>query len=173
MMSGNREHRYSITVGWTGNLGSGTSGYRAYSRNHEIRTGGKAFIPGSSDPAFQGDASRWNPEELLVASLSTCHQLWYLHLAAEEGITVTAYADQAEGLMEERPDGSGRFAQVTLRPSVTVTAGTDMERANALHHVAHEKCFIANSVNFPVSCEPKIIVAEQVAGGGISMRRAP
>ena len=170
-MSSKREHRYSITVVWTGNLGNGTSSYRAYSRNHDIRAAGKPSIPGSSDPAFRGDASRWNPAELLVASLSACHKLWYLHLAADDGITVTAYIDLAEGVEEERPDGSGRFTHVTLRPSVTVTAGTDVARADALHHVAHEKCFIANSVNFPVSCEPKIIVAEQVADGETSIRR--
>jgi organic hydroperoxide reductase OsmC/OhrA len=159
-MSSAREHRYRISVSWSGNLGTGTSAYRAYSRDHEIGAEGKPIIPGSSDPAFRGDASRWNPEELLVASLSACHKLWYLHLAAEEGIIVTAYIDRAEGVMEERPDGSGRFARVVLRPAVTVTAGSDPERAKALHHAAHEKCFIANSVSFPVACEPEIVVAD-------------
>jgi organic hydroperoxide reductase OsmC/OhrA len=157
-----REHRYAITVTWTGNLGTGTSGYRAYSRDHAITAESKSPIGGSSDPKFHGDRARWNPEELLVASLSTCHQLWYLHLAAEAGIVVTAYADQAEGVMEEQPDGAGRFTRVVLRPAVTVRAGTDTarakERAMALHHTAHEKCFVANSVNFPVLCEPTIVV---------------
>jgi organic hydroperoxide reductase OsmC/OhrA len=97
---------------------------------------------------------------LLVASLSTCHKLWYLHLAAERGIVVTAYTDQAEGVMEEQPDGSGRFTRVVLRPTITVSSGSDTERANALHHLAHAKCFIANSVNFPVSCEPTLVVAD-------------
>jgi organic hydroperoxide reductase OsmC/OhrA len=159
MTSGTREHRYSITVDWSGNLGSGTSGYNDYSRDHDIAATGKPHIRGSSDPAFRGDPARWNPEELLVASLSTCHKLWYLHLAAEHGIIVTAYTDQAEGVMEEQPDGSGRFTRVVLRPTVTLMPGADRERANALHHVAHEKCFVANSVNFPVACEPKIIVS--------------
>jgi organic hydroperoxide reductase OsmC/OhrA len=159
-MSGTREHRYSITVTWSGNRGSGTSGYRAYSRDHEIGAKGKPSIQGSSDAVFRGDASRWNPEELLVASLSTCHELWYLHLAAEQGIIVIAYADQAEGLMEEQPDGSGRFTRVVLRPTVTVSSGSDPERANAIHHLAHQKCFIANSVNFPVACEPTLVVAD-------------
>lgn len=170
MMTASREHRYAVRVIWTGNLGNGTANYRAYSRNHEIAAGSKMSIPGSSDPAFLGDALRWNPEELLVASLSTCHKLWYLHLAAEAGIIVTAYSDEAEGVMEERPNESGRFTHATLRPSVTVTAGTDTEQAYALHHVAHEKCFIANSVNFPVACEPKIIVAEKVANIETSTR---
>jgi len=161
-MADTREHRYSITVEWTGNLGSGTSGYRAYSRDHDIKATGKASIAGSSDPAFHGDAARWNPEELLVVSLAACHKLWYLHLAAEAGVVVTAYADQAEGIMQEQPDGSGRFVRVVLHPTVTITASSNKERAYALHHVAHEKCFIANSVNFPVTCEPKIVVGGDV-----------
>ena len=153
-----REHRYSITVEWTGNLGSGTAGYSAYSRDHEIKATGKALIDGSSDPAFRGDAARWNPEELLMASLSACHKLWYLHLAAETGVTVTAYTDHAEGVMQEQPDGSGRFIRVVLNPTVTISHSSDNERAKALHRVAHEKCFIANSVNFPVTCDPKVVV---------------
>jgi organic hydroperoxide reductase OsmC/OhrA len=153
-----REHRYAVSISWTGNLGSGTSGYRDYSRDYEIGAEGKPGILGSSDPAFRGDRSRWNPEELLLASLSACHKLWYLHLAAEAGVVVTAYVDHAEGVMETLPDGSGRFKNVVLHPSVTVTAGSDVERARALHGPAHEKCFIANSVNFRVECEPDIVV---------------
>jgi organic hydroperoxide reductase OsmC/OhrA len=159
-VSDTREHRYSVTVRWTGNLGSGTSDYGAYSRHHEIGAEGKQNIQGSSDPAFRGDRSRWNPEEFLVASLSTCHMLWYLHLAADKGIVVTAYTDQPEGTMEERSDGSGRLTRVVLRPTVTMIGTGDTHRADALHYVAHEKCFIANSVNFPVTCEPKIVIAE-------------
>jgi organic hydroperoxide reductase OsmC/OhrA len=159
-VSDTREHRYSVTVRWTGNLGSGTSGYGAYSRDHAIGAEGKQNIQGSADPAFRGDRARWNPEELLVASLSTCHMLWYLHLAADSGIVVTAYTDQPEGTMEERSDGSGRLTRVVLRPTVTMIGTGDADRANALHRAAHEKCFIANSVNFPVTCEPKIVIAE-------------
>ena len=154
-----RRHRYQLEVNWTGNLGPGTAGYKLYSREHRIFAAGKPAIPGSSDPAFRGDASRWNPEELLVASLSTCHQLWYLHLASDAGVVVTAYVDRPEGVMEETPDGSGRFVSVLLRPEVTVAAGTDLARAAALHETAHHMCFIANSVNFPVGCEPKTTVA--------------
>ena len=159
-MAGSREHHYSVTVEWTGNLGSGTSAYRAYSRNHEIAAKHKPAIPGSSDPAFLGDRTRWNPEDLLLAAVATCHQLWYLHVAADAGIVVTAYRDRAEGFMEERPDGSGRFTRVVLHPVVTVAPGADVARAKALHHDAHEKCFVANSVNFPVDCEPDIVVAK-------------
>jgi organic hydroperoxide reductase OsmC/OhrA len=155
-----KTHRYIVTVAWTGNTGSGTSGYRNYERRHEISAGpGKPAILGSSDPAFRGDAARWNPEELLVASLSACHQLWYLHLCAEAGITVTAYLDQAEGTMEETADGSGRFVRVLLRPRVSLAAGSDVARARALHAAAHAKCFIANSVNFPVEHEAEVNVA--------------
>lgn len=155
-VTGTKLHRYAITVTWTGNRGSGTSSYTGYLRDHDIEAAGKPAILGSSDPAFRGDPVRWNPEELLVAALSACHKLWYLHLAASEGIVVNAYADQAEGVMEEQPDGSGRFTRVVLRPTVTLSTGADLARAKALHVFAHEKCFIANSVNFPVLCEPTI-----------------
>ncbi|HEV2545806.1 MAG TPA: OsmC family protein [Stellaceae bacterium] len=151
-------HTYRITVRWTGDLGAGTSSYRAYSRAHAIEAPGKSAIAGSSDPAFRGDAAAWNPEELLVASLSTCHQLWYLHLAAVNGIVVKSYVDAAEGTMSEEADGGGRFTRVVLRPSVTIAAGGNLEKARALHREAHEKCFVANSVNFPVECVPEIVV---------------
>lgn len=153
-----RQHRYAVTVDWTGNRGSGTSDYRAYDRAHEIRAEGKPPVPGSSDPAFRGDPARWNPEDLLVGSLSSCHMLWYLHLCAAAGIVVTGYVDRAEGVMEEGGDGGGRFVQVTLMPTVTVRRGADLETARTLHHEAHAKCFIANSVNFPVGCQPEIRV---------------
>lgn len=155
-----KTHRYAVAVDWTGNTGTGTSGYRDYERCHEISAGSrKPAIPGSSDPAFRGDPARWNPEELLVASLSACHKLWYLHLCAEAGIVVLAYTDHAEGEMEESDDGSGRFTRVVLRPRVSVAAGSDAVQARELHHTAHARCFIANSVNFPVACEPEIMAA--------------
>lgn len=152
------EHRYGVTVTWTGNRGSGTSSYRAYGRDHEITAGTKPPIPGSSDANFRGDASRWNPEDLLVSSLSTCHMLWYLHLAAEAGVVVVGYEDRAEGTMVEHPVTGGHFTGVTLHPRVTIAAG-DPAVAAHLHHDAHAKCFVANSVNFPVACIPDIIVA--------------
>jgi len=141
-----KTHRYAVTVKWTGNTGSGTSGYRRYGRQHEIFTETqKPPIQGSSDPAFHGDPTRWNPEELLVAALSACHKLWYLHLCTDAGIVVVAYIDRAEGVMEETADGSGCFKQVMLRPKVTVASGSDVARARELHDAAHAKCFIANS----------------------------
>lgn len=153
------DHTYSVTVTWTGNTGPGTTGYRSYDRAHAIGAGGKPDIPGSADPAFRGDRGRWNPEEQLVGSLSACHMLWYLHLCSEAGIAVQAYQDVAEGVMQQRPDGSGQFVEVVLQPEITVPPGTDLERARALHGAANTMCFIANSVNFPIRHEPVFLVA--------------
>jgi organic hydroperoxide reductase OsmC/OhrA len=159
-MHDDKQHRYSVHVTWTGNLGQGTSSYRAYSRNHEIAAAGKPVLPGSSDPTFRGDPDRYNPEEFLVSSLSTCHMLWYLHLCAEAKIVVVEYVDEASGVMTERSDGGGRFTEVTLKPHVVIASGGDLARAEALHERAHHLCFIANSVNFPVRCESRIRIAE-------------
>jgi organic hydroperoxide reductase OsmC/OhrA len=156
MGSGQKVHSYQAKIEWTGNTGQGTSDYRAYQRTHEIAAEGKPVIPGSSDPAFRGDKARYNPEELLVASLSACHMLWYLHLCADKQIIVTSYTDCAEGKMIETEEGGGRFTEVTLKPEVTVKAGADLDLAKALHQQAHHLCFIANSVNFPVRCESTI-----------------
>ena len=151
-----REHSYSVNVRWSGNTGAGTSGFRNYKRDHEISASGKLPIHASSDPAFRGDPARYNPEELLVASLSACHMLWYLHLCADAGIVVTEYHDDATGAMAETDDGGGHFTQVILRPVVKVGGQVDPELARRLHERAHHLCFIANSVNFPVLCEPSL-----------------
>ena len=145
-----KAHHYDITLKWTGNLGTGTSAYRAYSRNHTISATNKPTISGSSDPAFRGDRDKYNPEELLVASLSSCHMLWYLHLCAEAGVVVVNYTDRATGVMEENTHGGGRFVEVTLKPVVVVTEASMVTKANELHQAASKLCFIANSVNFPV-----------------------
>ena len=154
------EHRYEVAVTWTGNQGTGTSAYRAYSRSYDIGSpvDGKPLIPGTSEPAYRGDAARWNPEELLVAALSGCHELWYLHLCAVNGVVVTAYEDRAEGWMPVDAKGKGGFRRVLLRPRVTITAGSNPDRARALHADAHEMCNVANSVNFAVEHEPEIVV---------------
>lgn len=157
-MSG-RDHHYRVRTVWTGNRGSGTSGYRAYDRGHVVNIDGKPDLLGSSDANFLGDGARHNPEDLLVASLSTCHMLWYLHMAADARLIVTAYEDEAEGHMQLRAGGGGAFVRVTLRPRVTISGGFDAALAKGLHHEAHEKCFIANSVNFPVEIEPEILRA--------------
>lgn len=148
-----KHHHYRTSLAWTASAGATTS-YAAYSRDHAVRIAGKPDLPMSSDPAFRGNAARHNPEELLVASLSSCHMLWYLHLCATAGIVVTDYADEAEGTMVEDANG-GRFERVVLRPRVTISAG-DAAKAAALHHEAHRLCYVANSVNFPVDCEPSI-----------------
>jgi organic hydroperoxide reductase OsmC/OhrA len=151
-----REHRYEVRLVWTGNTGRGTADYRAYTRDHELSAGEAPPIEGSSDPSFRGDKARWNPEQLLVASLSACHKLWYLHLCADAGIVVTAYRDRATGTMLEDEDGAGQFVEVTLRPEVELDAGADHELAQRLHDEAARKCFIARSVNFPVRHESVI-----------------
>lgn len=153
-------HQYKTYLNWTGNLGKGTKNYRVYSRDHEISTeGGLLPIPGSSDPAFRGDPERYNPEELLLASLSACHMLWYLHLCAVNKVVVTAYSDQATAEMEENEDGSGQFSRATLFPEVTVETVEMQEKALQLHHEAAKLCFIARSVNFSVSHEPVVSIA--------------
>jgi organic hydroperoxide reductase OsmC/OhrA len=149
-----RTHSYEVSVTWTGNRGTGTSGYRAYDRDHEVTAAGPPPIAASSDPAFRGDRGRWNPELELTAALAQCHMLWYLHLAASAGVVVTAYADDAHGTMAETEDGGGHFTEVVLRPRVTVASADMIEVAVSLHREAHAKCFIANSVNFPVRHEP-------------------
>lgn len=154
-----QDHAYSVTVRWQGNTGTGTSAYRAYERSHTVQADGKPAVPCSSDPAFRGDRTRYNPEELLVASLSSCHMLWYLHLASVEGIVVQAYEDIAEGLMTEQPGGGGAFTEVVLAPEITLAPGADVAKARALHADAHAKCFIANSVNFPIRHEPVFTVS--------------
>jgi organic hydroperoxide reductase OsmC/OhrA len=153
-----REHRYEVSVVWQGNSGSGTSAYNAYSRNHEFSAAGKPAIGGSSDPAFRGDRTRYNPEELLVAALSACHMLSYLHLCAVNGVIVTAYEDAASGLMKETAEGGGAFTEAVLRPVVTIQAGSPEETALRLHEEAGRLCFIASSVRFPVRHEAKIVV---------------
>lgn len=152
-----REHRYKVTIVWTGNEGEGTATYRGYSRAHQILAEGKPTIEGSSDPSFRGDATRWNPEDLLVASLSACHKLWYLGLCSQMGVNVLSYEDEAEGVMVEVAGGAGQFEKVTLRPHIVVAAGADVQKAHDLHKKAHEMCFIARSVNFPVEHEAEII----------------
>jgi organic hydroperoxide reductase OsmC/OhrA len=148
------QHQYALTLQWTGNKGKGTSNYRAYDRSHTISVSNKAEILGSSDPAFRGDETKHNPEELLVASLSACHMLWYLHLCAEAGVIVVDYTDQATGTMIETAAGGGHFTEVTLRPTVTITDQAMVSKANELHQKANERCYIANSCNFPVYHQP-------------------
>ncbi len=148
------QHHYNVTIQWTGNKGTGTDNYKNYERSHQIIIENKPDISGSSDPAFRGDKTKHNPEELLVATLSSCHMLWYLHLCAEAGIIVLDYNDNATGIMVETSNGGGKFSEVTLNPVVTVSDNSMVDKANKLHKKANELCFIANSVNFPVIHNP-------------------
>ena len=145
----NTQHHYNARITWMGNLGNGTSGYKEYARSHSISAENKPTIYASADPSFMGDANKYNPEELFLASLSSCHMLWYLHLCSDNGIIVTGYKDNATGTMEENIIG-GKFIEVALHPQVTVADGTMMDKAIELHQLANRKCFIANSCNFPV-----------------------
>jgi organic hydroperoxide reductase OsmC/OhrA len=151
-------HHYSLTTVWTGNTGKGTSGYRDYERSYDVRIPEKPVLAGSSDPKFRGDPTRYNPEDLLVASLSACHMLWYLHLCSDQKIICTHYSDAAEGEMEITTNGVGRFTKVVLRPDIVITSEAGLKAAHELHERAHALCFIANSVNFPVEVSPTIRV---------------
>ena len=153
-------HTYTTDVIWTGNSGSGTRNYHSYSRSHQIKTKGKPVILGISDPSFIGDASKYNPEEFFLASLSSCHMLWYLHLCSENDIVVTSYRDEPIGRMCEKKSGSGHFEAVVLKLQVAITEPLKKSLAIKLHHEAGSKCFIANSCNFPVNHEPAIFISE-------------
>jgi organic hydroperoxide reductase OsmC/OhrA len=149
-----KQHHYNTIIKWTGNQGKGTSNYRNYERSHQIIIENKPVILGSSDPAFRGDETKHNPEDLLVSSLASCHMLWYLHLCSESGVIVTDYIDHAKGIMVETSNGGAQFTEVTLNPMVTVAELNMINLANELHKKANELCFIANSVNFPVKHKP-------------------
>ena len=145
-----KQHRYPVSVEWTGNKGPGTITAKDYERSHTITISGKPTIQASSDTPFRGDASKHNPEDFLVSALSACHMLWYLHLCADAGVIVTSYKDSAEGIMVEKDNGGGNFQEVLLKPLIGL-ASLDMQfKAETLHEAANKKCFIANSCNFPV-----------------------
>jgi len=148
-----RQHDYTARVEWTGNRGDGTRSYRGYDRTWDIATPGKPVIHCSNDPLLGGDHNLPNPEDLLLASLSACHMLWYLHLASVAGIVVLSYQDNPIGVGETNPDGAGRFLGATLKPHIVIEAGADLAEAEAIHHRVHQYCFIARSVNFPVRYE--------------------
>ena len=153
-----RDHHYQLDLVWTGNTGEGTSGYRTYRRDHEIRAE-PGVLPGTADPFFRGVADRWNPEQLFLASLAQCHLLTYLWLCVGAKVVVTDYRDSPTGVMQEEADGSGRFTAVTLRPQVTISADSDPAVALALHDKVPDYCFIARSVSIPVHHEPTVVVA--------------
>jgi len=154
-----KNHKYKIKVEWTGNEGNGTLNYKSYNRNHKISSEGKYDeINGSSDPSFLGDKSKYNPEDLFISSVSACHMLWYLHLCSVNKIVVTEYIDNASGIMKETENGSGKFTEVTLNPTVKITNVELIEKANELHFEANKMCFIANSCNFEIKHKTKTIL---------------
>ncbi len=151
-----KQHAYPARVVWTGNRGAGTQRYQGYDRTWDLAIEGKATVSCSNDPVLGGDPAKHNPEDMLIAAVAACHMLWYLHLASSAGISVLAYEDTAVGEGVMHADASGNFTAATLHPRVTVAAGADLERARALHDDVHRYCFIARSVNFPITIEPEI-----------------
>jgi len=156
----NSQHTYQLTLIWTGNKGTGTDSYRSYERSHVISIENKPDLFLSADPAYRGDSTLYNPEELLLASLSGCHMLWFLHLCSDNGIVVTNYLDHPIGHMQLTPDGGGKFTEVTLQPEVTVSHKSMLNQLDELHKLANQRCFIANSVNFPVHHRPTYLIKE-------------
>ncbi len=152
------EHRYALTTTWTGNRGHGTTGYRGYDRAVSVEVEGKPVLLGSADRPFRGDPARWNPEDLLLAALSQCHLLSYLHACVTRDVVVTDYVDWASGVMVTEGNG-GAFREVVLRPRVVVAEASMVDAATAAHHDAHQWCFIANSVNFAVRVVPTVVPA--------------
>ncbi|MGI9402288.1 MAG: OsmC family protein [Rhizobiaceae bacterium] len=152
-----KNHDYHSKILWTGNKGTGTSAYRAYERTWNVEIEGKPVINCSNDPLLGGDPSLHNPEDLLISALSACHMLWYLHLCANAGVIVTSYCDNPVGTGETEANGAGKFLRAVLRPKISITADSDMKLAEKLHDEIHKYCFIARSINFPVTCEAEII----------------
>lgn len=157
-----KEGRFPARIVWTGNRGTGTSAYKAYDRTWDMALPGRAAVHCSNDPQLGGDPTKYNPEELLITALASCHMLWYLHLCAEAGVTVLAYEDNPVGIGECEPSGRGRFVEAILKPVVTISADSDVDIAKSAHAKVHEFCFIGRSVNFPVRNEPVIVVETAV-----------
>lgn len=154
---GKTEHLFQSALRWSGGERGPSRGYRDYSRELLIDIEGKPPLRASAAGVFIGDERLHNPEDLLVASLSACHCLSYLAECARAGVEVVDYRDAASGTMRF-VDGAMRFVEVTLRPVVTITPASDVDRAEKLHARANALCFIANSVSFPVRHEPSVHV---------------
>ncbi len=154
-MAGN--HEYRATIRWTGNTGTGTQSYKSYERHWELASEGKQAIQCSNDPLLGGDENKYNPEDMLISALSSCHMLWYLHLCAIAGVVVTSYEDTPVAIGKVEPSGAGRFIAITLRPKIQISGTSDAQKAVDIHKQVHEYCFIARSVNFPVKIEPRIM----------------
>lgn len=146
------KHLFRAKAIWT--LKKKDENIKSYSRNHSITIEGKSNLEVSAAKAFKGDAALYNPEDMLLSSLVSCHMMSYLYVCAQFGIEVLSYSDDAVATLEVNDDGSGRFTEVTLKPKVLITNANRIEEALLLHKKANELCFIANSCNFPVYHNP-------------------
>ena len=150
-------HHYAAKITWHGRRDGLPFDYRSYDRTHRVEIEGKPAFIASADPTFLGDSSLYNPEDMLVVALSSCHMLSYLAICARARVTVLSYTDEAEGVMVMDQPDTGRFSDVLLKPVVELAPGSDVEKARSFHAMAHKVCFIARSVNFPVRCEPSFL----------------
>ncbi|MEO8535864.1 MAG: OsmC family protein [Flavobacterium sp.] len=151
------KHTFKATANWTSKQNPEDSTKRFYSKSHKISIEGKPVLNVSAAKAFKGDPELYNPEDLLLSSLVSCHMMSYLYVCSQNGIEVLKYLDNAEATLEVNPDGSGRFTEVRLNPKVVIADSDKIQLALELHKKANQLCFIANSCNFPVlhnaSCE--------------------
>lgn len=155
-MSNAKQHIYTSNIIWTGNQGTGTSAYKAYDRTWDMAAKGKPLVHCSNDPLLGGDSSKYNPEDLLLSALSSCHMLWYLHLCSLAGVIVLSYEDTPQAVGEVEASGKGKFLSAILKPKIIISAESNLKIATDIHDQIHEYCFIARSVNFPVTHEPEI-----------------
>lgn len=153
-------HQYRLALTWTGNSGSGTTGYRSYSRDHLISAEGPGNLLGTADVAFRGTPERWNPEQLFLAAIAQCHLLTYLWLAVTAGVNVVDYTDSPTATLQVHPDGSGEITAVELFPVVTISPDSDPQQAAQLHHRVADYSFIARSVSAPITHQPTVRFAQ-------------
>ena len=157
MTSMSSAHDFTARIRWTGNTGDGTRHYKAYTRDWALATPGKPEIACTNDPRLGGLPNLYNAEDMLIAALSSCHMLWFLHLASDAGLIVHSYVDEPLGHGTSLPDGTGRFTAATLRPRIGMAAGSDPKLADEVHGRIHAHCFIARSVNFPVTIKASYV----------------
>lgn len=143
-------HLFKATLNWSSNKKQEETISKFYNKSHQIKIEGKPVLDISAAKAFKGDPSLYNPEDLLLSSLVSCHMMSYLYVCSQNGIEVLEYSDNAEATLEVSPDGSGRFTEVRLKPKVKISNPDKVELALELHTKANKLCFIANSCNFPV-----------------------
>jgi organic hydroperoxide reductase OsmC/OhrA len=159
-----KSHDYNARLVWTGNLGQGTSSYSVYGREYALSISGKPDLEGSADPMFRGKAELYNPEDLFIAAILSCHMLSYLALCARRGLSVTSYEDSASGSLVFDNKGGCRFESVTLHPLVTIADASRYDEAMALHDTAHEQCYIASSCNTAIHHVAVVNVEANVEG---------